>query len=93
MNGLSILLLEKYGVIVGGNELIRLLGYSSTDAFRQAYSRHRLPVNVFNITHRKGKFAYTFDVANWLESLRVPPTDGEKPNLRENKTRSQKNND
>lgn len=60
---------QKFGKIVGGAELIKLLGYPTTDAFRQAMKRKQLPIEVFSIPHRRGHFAYCQDVAFWLENL------------------------
>jgi hypothetical protein len=60
---------EKYGEIIGGFELAKLLGYKSTAAFRQAISRNQIPFSTFNIENRKGKFAYTNDVIGWLTNL------------------------
>lgn len=60
---------EKYGQLLGGNDLWKVLGYPTAEAFRQACSREVLPVNVFSIPHRRGKFAKVRDVATWLESL------------------------
>lgn len=63
-------LTSAYGPIVGGEKLARLLGYPSSEAFRQALNRGQLPVETFNIPHRRGKFAYTEDIAAWLSSLK-----------------------
>ncbi len=63
-------LTSAYGPIVGGDKLTRLLGYPSNEAFRQALNRGLLPVETFNIPHRRGKFAYTEDIAAWLSSLK-----------------------
>ena len=60
---------QKFGKIVGGTELTKLLGYPSTDAFRQAMKREQLPIDVFSIPHRRGYFAYCRDVAQRLENL------------------------
>lgn len=60
---------EKYGEIIGGYDLAKLLGYKSTAAFRQAISRNQIPFSTFNIENRKGKFAYTNDVICWLTNL------------------------
>lgn len=61
---------EKYGEIIGGYDLAKLLGYKSTAAFRQAISRNQIPFSTFNIENRKGKFAYTNDVICWLANLK-----------------------
>jgi hypothetical protein len=33
-----------------------------------------LPVETFNIPHRRGKFAYTEEIAAWLSSLKFNDT-------------------
>jgi hypothetical protein len=63
--------LDRYGPLVGGPELERLLGYTSNSAFRQAVHRGRLPVKVFTLPDRRGKFAFTSDIAKWLLALRM----------------------
>lgn len=68
---LASLLIDKYGLLVGGADLCRLLGYRSGDAFRQAKRRHRLPVEVFSVPRRRGTYAYTLDVVSWLAALGV----------------------
>lgn len=55
---------------LGGKDLHEVLGYPSADAFRQALSRGTVPVPVFEIEHRRGKYALIKDVAVWLASLR-----------------------
>lgn len=63
-------LLHRYGPVIGHDDLRQALGYASLDAFRQALSRGLLPVPVFPIPHRRGKFALAKDIASWLASLR-----------------------
>jgi hypothetical protein len=62
-------LVTRYGPMIGGAELMKALGYSNGQAFRQAYRSNRLGVRVFNIPARQGKFALTIDVADWLVSV------------------------
>lgn len=62
-------LIATHGGVVGGATLWRLLGFRSADAFRKAAQRRTLPVNVFTLPHRRGRFAKTADVAVWLASL------------------------
>lgn len=42
------------------------LGYPSSEALRQAIARNTIPVKVFSIKNRRGKFALAKDVAYWL---------------------------
>lgn len=64
-------MLSLYGPTMFGKQLIQALGYGSADAFRQAVSRKTIPVTVFPIEKRKGKFALTKDIAYWLATQRV----------------------
>lgn len=59
-------LFERYGPLLGGQDLRRVLGYPSAAAFRQAALRGALPVPVFNMPNRKGRFALTQEVCAWL---------------------------
>ncbi len=63
-------LLERYGPILGSRELQLVMGYRSLDAFRQAVSRNVVPVPIFPIENRRGKFALTMEVARWLAKQR-----------------------
>lgn len=42
------------------------LGYPSSEALRQAIARDTVPVKVFSIKNRRGKFALAKDIAYWL---------------------------
>jgi len=64
-------LLNLYGPMVYGKALYKSLGYGSGDAFRQAVSRKIVPVPVFPIKGRRGKFALTKEVAHWLARQRI----------------------
>jgi hypothetical protein len=63
-------LLRLHGPMISGDDLRITLGYPSKDAFRQAFVRKTVPVPVFDIEHRRGKFALTQDVAAWLAAQR-----------------------
>lgn len=60
-----------HGPLLNGTALYRALGLPSAAAFRQAASRGQLPVPVFTIPNRRGRFALTRDVAAWLVSLQA----------------------
>lgn len=62
-------LYSKNGPLMWGSVLIKTLGYSNSAAFRQSVYRGKCPVKVFDVDGRKGKYAYTLDVANWLVGL------------------------
>ena len=60
-------LLERYDMpLLGGEDLRKALGYSSTDALRQAIQRGYMPIPVFSIKHRRGQYALVKDIADWL---------------------------
>lgn len=61
-------LLYRYGPLLGQDELWRALGYMSLDGLRQAQARGTVPVHVFSLEKRRGKFALSRDVARWLAS-------------------------
>ena len=62
-------LLAQYGPLMGGQDLIRVLGYRSHSAFRRAKKLGVLGVKVFEIPDRRGRFALTRDIAAWLKAL------------------------
>jgi hypothetical protein len=64
-------LLPRYGPLVGGPALYRILGYPTSGAFRQALHRRCVPIPVFTIPHRRGGYALTHDIAVWLATLRT----------------------
>lgn len=69
-------LTSRYGPIVSNDNLRLVLGYSSMEAFRQALSRKTVPILVFEIENRRGKFALVKDVAEWLAAQRERASNG-----------------
>ncbi|HEY8585864.1 MAG TPA: hypothetical protein VIL60_03945 [Rhodanobacter sp.] len=64
-------LLVRFGApLIGGEELRVALGYPTAEALRQAMSRGTVPVPVFAVPHRRGKYALVRDIAAWLATLR-----------------------
>lgn len=63
-------LIQLHGPMMTGEALRLALGYPSKDAFRQALVRKTLPIPVFGIEKRRGKFALTKDVAGWIVAQR-----------------------
>ena len=64
-------LMRAYGPLMSGEDLRKALGYPSKSAYSQAIARGALPVPVFEIEKRRGKFALTQDVASWLVTQRA----------------------
>jgi len=65
----------RHGPLMAGEYLRVALGYPSKEAFRQAVARKTVPIPVFGIERRRGKFALTKDVACWLAVQRANAID------------------
>jgi hypothetical protein len=63
---------RRYGVVVSGADLVRLLGYRSSSAFRMAAQRRTLPIPTFFIPGRRGRCARTQDIAHWANTPKAP---------------------
>lgn len=63
-------LTDRYGPLISGEDLRKVLGFSSMEAFRQAVSRKQIKLPVFTPANRRGKFALAHDVARWLATQR-----------------------
>ena len=64
-------LLRQYGLVVGGKDLTKLLGFKNYKTFQSACMENRLPIRVFDIPGRRGKFAKISDLARWYAELGV----------------------
>ncbi|MFT6908871.1 MAG: hypothetical protein ACJAS1_005578 [Oleiphilaceae bacterium] len=64
-------MMSKYGPLMFGQVLYQALGFNSVDAFRQASKRDKLPIKVFSLENKRGKYALTKDVAYWLAEKRL----------------------
>ncbi|MGY3232981.1 hypothetical protein ACVWWJ_004465 [Luteibacter sp. HA06] len=58
--------------ILTGAETARLLGYPTTEALYKAHHRGQLPFQLFRLAGRRGWFAATSTVKQWLESALNP---------------------
>lgn len=65
----EVCLLKTYGAVIGGRDLHHVLGYPSSDAFRQAVHRKTVPVQTFRRPGFRARFARTHDIAKWLVSV------------------------
>ena len=68
LSELEATMLWLYGPLLGNEPLKEALGYPSLGAMSQSIAQGRFPVRVFTLEARRGKFAFTRDVAQWLES-------------------------
>ena len=64
-------LIREYGICLSGVALSRSLGYRSIGTMRQAIKHHAVPVPLFPIKDRRGKYALAGDVARWLAAQRA----------------------
>ena len=62
-------LLSKNGPLISGETLWKAIGFSNAGAFRQAKAQGRLEIPVFSLPNRRGTYAFTRHVADWLRNL------------------------
>jgi len=67
---LEVDMLNQYGFMLTGDSLRKALGFSSMDALRQAIARGKIPIPIFPLENRRGKYALVKDVAIWLAEQR-----------------------
>lgn len=70
VNDLESELLDRYGPILSAQQLASIFAYPTLAAFRQAVTRGTVPVPVFSIEKRRGKYALAKDVARWMAEKR-----------------------
>ncbi|RSE34358.1 hypothetical protein [Acinetobacter junii] len=63
-------LFERHGPMISDEALRVALGYRSSDAFRQALTRKTVPIPIFSVENRRGKYALVKDLAFWLAKQR-----------------------
>lgn len=59
-----------FGPLIGGKDLIHVLGFRTPAAFRRALRLNRLGLNTFAIEGRRGQFALSADVEEWIKNLK-----------------------
>jgi hypothetical protein len=62
---------QVHGPLLGGTKLVAALGHANAASLRQARRRGRVPVPLFSLPQRRGFFALTRDVADWLAEARL----------------------
>lgn len=62
-------LTQQYGRFIKGKDLMLELGFSSQASFARARKLGLVEVNVFDLEGRRGPFAFTQDVAEWVAAL------------------------
>lgn len=61
-------MLSRWGYVIGGVGLRQALGFPTQAALRQAILRGSVPVKLFSMNGRRGHFALTHEVSQWLAS-------------------------
>jgi hypothetical protein len=61
--------MSRYGPMIGGADLAHVAGFPNAAAMRQAMRRNKVGFPVFQVPGRRGRFAWTADVAQWLWEL------------------------
>lgn len=64
-------LLRMHGPLLGGEALVAALGHKNAASLRQARRRGQVSVTLFTVPNRRGWFALTQEVADWLASIRL----------------------
>ena len=62
-------LLEQNGPLMTGKSLYQALGYKSWAGFAKAVRIRIVEIDIFHLPGRKGRYAKTSDVANWINKL------------------------
>ena len=62
--------IARYGPVVGGEALRRLLGFRTVSAFQKARQNGQIEVAVFALPGRQGVFATTQEACAWLLAQR-----------------------
>lgn len=64
-------LTDRYGEMIGGSALSKVLGYQSIAAMTMALNRKTLDIPTFFIPGRRGRFALTTEIAAWMAKHRA----------------------
>jgi hypothetical protein len=67
----STILFDQFGPLIGGVDLVKILGFRTSSAFSKSLRERRIGIDIFDIPGRKGKFAYSEDVATWLSQVGI----------------------
>lgn len=59
-------LVARYSPLIGGSDLRKLLGFRTAAAMQRAVRQGLMKVPVFHLEGRRGLFAITSEIAEWL---------------------------
>jgi hypothetical protein len=71
-------LVSEYGELCDMRNVARLLCYPSHQALLRAHQTNRLPITLIRLPRRKGLFAATEQIAQYLDSV-IPDADPQAP--------------
>lgn len=63
-------MVSRYGPTISGQDLYAALGFKSYAAFHRSKQRGEIGVRVFTLPGRRGWFALTTEIAEWLAAQR-----------------------
>lgn len=63
-------LLQEHGILVSGDALHKVLGFRSKMAFRKSLERGTVEVPIISFKNRRGKYALSTDIADWITNNR-----------------------
>lgn len=69
LSGLKDELIKQDGPLIGGLDLRNMLGYKAASTFNRAKRLNLIGVHVFELPNRRGSFALTTDVVDWLKNV------------------------
>ena len=65
------ILIDRYGPLIGGADLLQVACYPNAEALRLAVRRNAVGFPVFVVSGRRGRFARATDVARWLAQIDI----------------------
>lgn len=63
-------LASTYGEMIGGDRLRHVLGFGSSSSLSMAIQRKTIDLATFRVNGRRGRFALTKEIADWLVDQR-----------------------
>ena len=68
----ALAILGQYGGVITESDASKVLGFRSRDGFRRAIEVGRLPIRMFVIPGRRGRWVVFTDLADALDSINTP---------------------
>ncbi len=71
-------LISEHGILISGEALAKVLGFNSKAAFRKGVERGTVEIPIMTFKNRRGKFAVSSDVAEWITNNRFDSLESSK---------------